>query len=223
MAYSAFAEVYDRLTTEISYPKRAEYFCELMKKYNGRSGILLDLACGTGSLSVEFAKRGFDVIGVDGSCEMLSLAMQKNEFLKNSVLYLNQQMDELDLYGTVDVTVCALDSLSHVTDLDELDRIFAKVSLFSNPEALFIFDVNSVYKHKEVLGNNTFVYDMDDVYCVWQNTYNDEDCVVTISLDIFKQDGEAYYRESETFDERAYTNIQMDKLIEKNGLQKLAV
>lgn len=223
MAYSAFAEFYDLLTGEISYPKRAEYFHQVLTKFGGGSGILLDLACGTGSLSVEMACLGYDVIGVDGSCEMLSAAMAKDNDAQGKVLYLCQQMEELDLYGTIQATVCALDSLNHVTDLDTLEKIFEKVSLFSESGSLFVFDVNSVYKHREVLGNNTFVYDMEEVYCVWQNTYHPENHLVDISLDFFVEEEGVYYRESEAFSERAYTPEQLDKLLEKTGFEKLAV
>lgn len=223
MAYSAFAEFYDVLTEEISYAKRAEYFHTLLKKFGGGSGILLDLACGTGSLSVEMARLGYDVIGVDGSCDMLAVAMQKNSEAPKDILYLCQQMEELDLYGTIQATVCALDSLNHVTDLDTLEKIFEKVSLFSESGSLFIFDVNSVYKHREVLGNNTFVYDLEEVYCVWQNTYHPKNHLVDISLDFFIEENGAYYRESEAFSERAYTPAELDHLLDKTGFEKLAV
>ncbi|MBR5486112.1 MAG: class I SAM-dependent methyltransferase [Oscillospiraceae bacterium] len=223
MAYSAFAEFYDGLTQNVSYPKRAAYFHELLKKFGCESGILLDLACGTGSLSVEMAKLGYDVIGVDGSCEMLSEAMSKKAESGQDVLYLCQQMEELDLYGTINATVCALDSLNHVTDIKTLEKIFERVSLFSEPGAVFVFDVNTVYKHREVLGNNVFVYDTDSVYCVWQNSYSEENHIVEITLDFFVEEDGAYYRESEFFCERAYTCEEIDELLEKTGFEKLAV
>ena len=225
MAYSAFAQVYDRLTSEISYRQRAEYFRQLMKLHGGREdGILLDLACGTGSLSVEFARMGYDVIGVDSSCDMLSVALGKNAGLAKEVLYLCQDMAELDLYGTVGTAVSALDSLNHVTDPAKLQQALDRVSLFLEPGGLFLFDANSVYKQRSVLGNNTFVYDMADVYCVWQNSFRPQTNTVDISLDIFEEQSPGVYiRREEAFSERAYTEEEWADMLRRAGLELLAV
>ena len=203
-AYRAFAAYYDRLTREIDYPGRAAYFDRLIRQHLpvDSGTILLDLACGTGSLSVEFSKLGYDVIGVDASPDMLAEAQQKPA--TRPVLYLCQTFQQLDLYGTVDVAVCALDSLNHITRLGELEQAVGRVSLFTAPGGLLLFDVNTPYKHREVLGNNTFVYDLDDLYCVWQNT-TDRQLRTRISLDFFVRRQGAYYRESERFYERGYT------------------
>ena len=167
--YSYFAGVYDELTGNISYKERAAYFHAIIEKYRTKGPILLDLACGTGSLSVELSRLGYDVIGVDNSPEMLSVAQQKRCESGEDILFLCQDMTALDLYGTIDATVCALDSINHVTDPKAVRKIFQNVSLFTIPGGLFIFDVNTPYKHRSVLGNNTFVYDCSDVYCVWRS------------------------------------------------------
>lgn len=223
--YTAFASYYDKLTNNVSYSQRADYFDTVLKQFHTSGPILLDLACGTGSLSVELAKRGYDVIGVDSSPEMLSVAMQKKYETGLDLLFLCQDMTELDLYGTIDATVCALDSINHVTNPEDVQKIFNKVSLFTAPGGLFVFDVNTVYKHREVLGNNTFVYDCDDVYCVWQNTYQEADETVSINLDFFEYDDESggYFRSSECFQERAYTPQQLEQMLENSGLSLLAV
>lgn len=225
MMYSAFAGFYDELTGNISYHERAEYFHSILKKYTPPGKILLDLACGTGSLSVELSKLGYDVIGVDNSAEMLSVALEKRYESNQDILFLCQDMTELDLYGTVDCTVCALDSLNHVTDPEAVRKIFEKVSLFTAPNGLFLFDVNTPYKHRTVLCNNTFVYDCDDVYCVWQNEFEEETCSVTINLDFFAYNSEqdVYRRFSESFRERAYEDAWIRQLLSESGFELLTV
>lgn len=215
-----FAKHYDKLTSNIDYAKIADYVCDLVNlSYKGEGKILLDLACGTGSLSSQLALRGFDVIGVDASYDMLSEAMNKNYQNGQNVLYLCQTMQELDLYGTVDIAVCMLDSLNHIVDEKELLKAFEKVSLFLHPDGVFIFDINTEYKHRHILANNTFVYDMDEIYCVWQNNYNEKTHQTEISLDFFEQDGDVYYREEESFVERAYTLQQISNILDKSGFE----
>ena len=201
--YNAFAEVYDRLTGNIEYSKRAEFIRTLLNR-NGidEGAIVLDLACGTGSLTVELSKSGYDMIGVDSSPVMLSQAQEKMYDNELSMLFLCQDMTELDLFGTIDAAVCTLDSLNHLETPEDIKKAIAKVGLFMNHGGIFIFDVNTIYKHREILGNNTFVYDCDDVYCVWQNQLNEDDSV-EISLDIFEYDDGAYFRENESFKEIA--------------------
>lgn len=200
--YSDFAFVYDRLTENVNYSERADYIRTLFDRLGVKKGAdVLDLACGTGSLTTELAKS-YEMIGVDNSPEMLSQAQEKMYNDGQRILYLCQDMTELDLYGTVDATVCMLDSLNHLSSADEIKQVIDKVGLFMNHGGIFIFDVNTIYKHREILANNTFVYDCEDVYCVWQNQLNDDDSV-DITLDIFEQDGDAYFRSDESFTEIA--------------------
>jgi len=225
-SYNDFALVYDRLTTNVGYKERAALYDRLIREHGGKKGILLDLACGTGSMSFEFADMGYDVIGIDGSEEMLSVAMEKKFDRKNeSVILLCQQMQSLDLYGTIDVTVCALDSLNHLTDPQNLQETFRRVSLFTDPDGLFLFDVNTPYKHRNVLGNNTFFYDEPGVYCIWQNTFTEPD-LTEIDLDLFIEDEEEegiYQRAEEHFCERAYSDETIRTMLKKAGLTVLAV
>lgn len=194
--YHSFSFFYDKLTENISYKERAKYFDMLIKKHNGKKNLLLDLACGTGSLSEELSRMGYDVIGVDGSEEMLNEAFDKKIQSGLNIQYLCQDMTNLDMFGTIDVTICALDSLNHLSTLDDVRRTFERVSLFCEPGGLFIFDVNTPYKHRNILRNNTFIYDLEDVYCVWQNSFDEDaaDCRVDISLDIFEKDESGTYR-----------------------------
>jgi len=222
-SYNAFAQFYDLLTQDVDYANRAAYFHSLIDRYGNGGNLLLDLACGTGSLSLYLEKLGYNVIGVDGSPAMLGMAVSKKT-ADSEILYLCQEMDRLDLYGSIDVAVCALDSLNHVMDMSQLRDVFKRVSLFLNPGGVFIFDVNTEYKHKEILGNNTFIYDLDEVYCVWQNIYDAAEMTTTIELDFFQPDDEgAYWRSAESFQERVYTHEQLSALAQETDFEIAAV
>lgn len=218
--YGSFAYFYDILTGNISYKKRAEYFDALVKMHGGKKGILLDLACGTGSLSEEMSRMGYDVIGIDSSEEMLSAAMEKKLESGLDIQYLRQDMTRLDMFGTIDVTVCALDGLNHLPDLASVEKAVQRVSLFCEPEGLFIFDINTPYKHRNILGNNTFVYDMEEVYCVWQNSFSEEDCRVDMTLDLFgKREDGSYIRYEDGFSEIAFDENIIDSILKKCGFE----
>ncbi len=223
MSYDNFSRFYDLLTDNVEYEKRADYFCRLLSLCGIDGGILLDLACGTGSISVEMAKKGFDVIGVDSSIGMLNAARQKTYESGEQILLLNQSMDDIDLFGTVDCAVCVLDSINHLADENQVKRTFEKVSLFMNPGGAFAFDVNTLYKHKNVLADNTFVYDLDELYCVWQNNFNAADGSVDISLDFFEEDDGAYYRSYESFTEKAYDLADIEKWLEEAGFEVVGI
>ncbi len=216
--YNDFAYSYDALMQDVDYQKRTDYICSLFKAFDRMPTLMLDLACGTGEFSNHFAAKGVSVIGVDISYDMLAVAREKSAEAENDILYLCQDAAELDLYGTVDGAICCLDSLNHITDYDKFCKAIARVSLFLEKDRLFIFDLNTEYKHREVLGNNTFVIDTDDVYCVWQNEYGEKN-MVEINLDFFTSDGDAYYRTSENFCERAYTDGEIKNALQKAGLK----
>ncbi|MDR2654902.1 MAG: class I SAM-dependent methyltransferase [Oscillospiraceae bacterium] len=216
----AFARFYDRLTYNINYKKRAEYFKKLADIYGG-GGRLLDLACGTGSLSVEFAALGYDVTAVDASEDMLSVAVSKS---KGGIFFVRQRMERLSLIKSVDVAVCALDSLNHIIKAENARRVFERVSLFLNQGGVFIFDVNTLYKHTQILGNNIFLYDLPEVYCVWQNEYDAKNFTTTIDLDIFAPEKTGLYsRCSERFKERFYSGGEIKAFAEESGLDLVAV
>ena len=160
-AYGCFADVYDTLTSNIDYKELAGYYDRIITSHGGKRGILLDLACGTGSMSMQFSALGYDVIGVDLSTEMLSVAKEKPH---KNIEYLCQDMCELDMYGTIDVTVCVLDSINHLDSKEDILRCFKSVSLFCDPKGLFVFDINTVRKHRKVLADNTFVYNMISIF-----------------------------------------------------------
>lgn len=217
--YHSFAVYYDILTQNVPYGKRGEYFNALIKAHNPNGNILVDLGCGTGTLCEIMAGYGYDVIGIDNSCEMLNVAMDKRYDSGSDILYLCQEMDNMDLYGTMDICICALDSINHITDKQQLARVFEKVSLFLHPQGVFIFDANTIHKHTNILANNTYVYDYDNVYCVWQNTLQ-QDNIVEICLDLFckNDDDNSYSRQCECFLERAYSHDEIVQALANTNL-----
>ena len=225
MSYGVFSEFYDALTANVSYDTVSQVLSSLLTRYGKSRGLLLDLACGTGSVSVRLAQKGYEVIGVDLSPEMLSEAQNKAYSAGQNILFLCQDMTALDLYGTVDAAVCTLDGLCHLPNEESVFAALQKVSLFMNPGGVFLFDVNSVYKHRAVLGNNTFVYDTDDVYCVWQNTLLSDGVTVQMDLDFFEpvSDKGDYVRQSERFTERAYPKETLEAMLKKAGFTVLDV
>lgn len=215
MSYSDFASVYDSLMKNADYKTRADYICNILAGYGIKNGLLLDLACGTGELSLELSRRGFEVIGTDASYEMLSVAQMKAFEADESILYLCQKMQETDLYGTVRAIVCTLDSINHLSGVDELNTTFMRLKNFIDIGGIMIFDVNTVYKHREVLSNNTFVYDERDVFCVWQNTLMGDGRTVRIDLDFFVNNShDEYSRMSESFKEVAFTDEEIKAAFE---------
>lgn len=222
--YTSFAENYDLLMQDVDYTARTEYLLSVFEKYSKRPTLMLDLACGTGSFSNEFAKKGIQVIGVDISPEMLNIAKEKSEKENMDVLYLCQDASELDLYGTVDGAICCMDSINHITEREVLKEAFKKVSLFLEPECLFVFDVNTLYKHKEVLANNTFVLEEDNLYCVWQNEYFEDEALTEITLDFFKKEkGNIYNRCEQFIEERAYSEDELKALLANAGFSVEAI
>lgn len=222
-AYAFFARFYDSLTKNVAYTSRADYLCRVLEHWQHEPGLTLDLACGTGTLTIELAKRGLDIYGIDGSMDMLSEAQRKAADEGLSLLFLCQQMQRLDLYGTVDTVFCVLDSINHLITEKDVQKAFDRVSLFMNPGGLFVFDVNTPYKHREILGDHTFVYDTENVFCVWQNTLEPKTDRVRISLDFFEREGEVYHRSSEHFSERAYELTALQEMLQKADLEPLAV
>jgi len=225
MSYErGFADVYDKFTENTDLNGRADYICSLLSELGIKEGILLDLACGTGKLSAEFMERGFDVISVDFSYDMLIEARKNLAPYSERALILEQDMRELDLFGTINACVCSLDSINHLTEIEDVQRVFDRVSLFTEPGGAFIFDVNTVFKHREVLGDNTFVYEDESDFLVWQNSFDEADNSVFMTLDIFSaaSDG-TYKRFSDEITERAYELKDIEKMLKKSGFTDIRI
>lgn len=162
-SYTDFAYIYDKLIDQ-DYEKWADYIEEIFKKHGVKPNLVLDLGCGTGSITNILAKRGYDMIGVDLSPDMLNVARDKALEENLDVLYLCQDIREFELYGTVDAIICTLDVLNYITKPEDLRLVFSLVKNYLNPDGIFIFDINTEYKLKNVLGNNTFVYDENGIF-----------------------------------------------------------
>lgn len=219
--YGLFAQAYDRLTGNVPYDKIAEYYCSRIKKFNTGGNFLADIGCGTGNLTARLAAKGFDVIGADSSPDMLSQAMNKPH---DGVQYICQSMTELELYGEADIIVSTLDSINHLENIGEIEKCFGAVSVNLRQGGLFLFDVNTIYKHEKILADNVFVYDLDDVYCVWQNKFCPKDNGVDISLSIFAEAEEGLYeRMEESFREIALPQAEIERLLAVAGFELLEV
>lgn len=224
MTYCDFAEFYDILTEDVDYNLQAKYLTTLLAENGVDLGILLDLACGTARLSIPLSNAGFDVIAVDESQEMLSRARDNIEQSgAKNIMLLNQSMQELDLYGTIDAAVCMLDSLNHLESIEQVKQAIARVSLFMNLNGIFIFDVNTKYKHREILGDNTFVIEDENLYCVWQNDFYEEDYSVDISLDFFYETDGKYIRTNQQISERAYDIDEISSVLLQTGFEVLKI
>ena len=221
MSYEILASFYDSLTDNVDYDLYVQFIKTVFDKYSSDIKVVLDVACGTGTLTQKLSEMGYEMIGVDASESMLSVAQSKNVKSENQILYLCQDMEDIDLYGTVDAAVCTLDSINHIEDKSSVNEMFKKVSLFMNRGGVFMFDVNSLYKHRDVLGNNTFIYETDNVYCVWQNFYEESDSSVDFELDFFERDEDVYIRNFESFTEFYYSDEELTEMLEDSGFEIL--
>lgn len=216
--YNSFSEYYDELMEDARYPERCRYILALAERFHHSMGKTLDLACGTGSLTLELKKSGVDVFGLDASIEMLSAAMQKSLADGEHILFVNQDMRALELGEKIDTCVCTLDSLNHLIDAEDVQKTFDGVARNMNTDGLFMFDVNTVYKHTRVLADNAFVIESDRVFCAWQNFLR-ENFIVDISLDFFEARNDVYIRSSEDFSERAYTDDELRSMLSNAGFE----
>ena len=221
--YGDFAAFYDALTEDVDYAAWADYLLAVIARHGGKAEQVLDLACGSGSLSLELTARGTEVIGVDGSADMLAVAREKAAEAGEDVLFLCQDMRALDLYGTVDSAVCLLDSLSHILDTADLREIFRRLGLFIAPDGLLVFDVNTPHKHAVTLGDNAFVYELPEFLCVWRNRYYPATGEVAMQLDFFLEEDGAYQRYTDEVRERAYSMTTWKRLLAEAGFDLLAV
>lgn len=220
-SYRKFAEYYDILTENVDYKSRMDEINSLFQKYSDNTDekILLDLACGTGSMSEEAEKLGYDVIGVDCSEEMLFEAVNKKYEKALDIQYVKQDMRKLDLYGGVDITICILDSLNHLSGFEDVKKVFKRVFMFTNEGGLFIFDMNTPYKHRNVLADNAFIFETEDVFVAWENEFSEKDCKVDITLNFFEKTHNNYKRYTENFSELAYEKEDIIKACEEVGFK----
>ncbi len=208
-SYQTFAQFYDRLTDNVDYKVRSDYISNFFSQYGKNAKSILDLACGTGSLSKLLSEKGYNVTGVDLSEEMLTVASDK---CGPSVRFIKADMTDFSFSEQFDCCVCTLDSINHLDTIEKVGKCFDCVAQCIKIDGVFVFDVNTIYKHKYVLADNTFVFDEEDFFLSWDNE-SEEDNNVRILLDFFVYNGINYDRFSEEFTERAYTADELKGLL----------
>ena len=221
MSYEALAARYDALTADVPYEAWADYIERHFSRCKRPVRTVLDLACGTGELTCLLTERGYELIGVDRSPEMLSEAAEKARALTGEPpIFLCQSMQALDLYGTVDACVCCLDSVNYVTRPKDLQKAFARVRLFLEPGGLFLFDVNTPEKLRGLDGG-TFLDETEDTYCVWRADYAPKRRVCTYGMDLFLREGDLWRREEEVHEEYAYELDELEEYLHGAGFLQI--
>lgn len=220
--YSDFAYVYDKLMYDVDYKKWADFIESIFKRYKQNPSLILDLACGTGSFTIEMAKRGYDMIGIDISIDMLNCAKEKSAGLEN-ILYLNQDMINFELYGTVDAIVLLMDSLNYILYKKDIKKLLKNVHNYLNPGGLFIFDINTPFKFKNILKNNVFYDVSDEIAYIWQNFFDSKTNICEFDLTIFTKENGMYKRVDEVHLERCYEINDLKNMVNERGLKLLNI
>ena len=222
MMYDLLAPVYDEINKEVDYSRWADFIEKTIEQNKGfeEENLILDLGCGTGKMTLELARRGYDMTGVDNSSEMLDRASSEaaNEGL--NILWLLQDMREFELYGTVGVTVSCLDCMNHLTSAKDFKKCLSLVHNYLVPNGLFIFDVNGRGKFREVYADNSYVFETDSSMCIWQNSYNDKSGICGFYITLFSEleDG-SYEREDEVQKEKMYTVRSVKNMLSETGFE----
>lgn len=221
-SYKDFAQIYDLFMNDVPYKKWVLYLKRIWNKYNFNPKLIAELGCGTGNITIQLANKNYDMIGIDISEDMLAIAKQKSEGL--NILYLSQDITQFELYGTVDCIISLCDSLNYILKTNDLFKVFKLVNNYLNPKGLFIFDINTEYKFKNILGTNTFAETKSNAAYIWENFYNKNKKINEYYLNFFiKQTQTNYKRFKEIHYERAYSINTIKKLLKKSNLRLLAV
>ena len=221
-AYHALAVSYDRLTNDVDYAATVDFYFEILKREDLRPRTAVDLACGTGSVTAILAEKGLEVIGVDLSEEMLTVAQQKAMELENMPRFVCQPLQELWLPKGVDLAVCALDSLDYITNPADCAQAIRRVYKALNPGGIFIFDVNTPEKLRAMDGQ-VFLDEDDDVYCVWRGEFDGKTNICSYGMDLFQREGEVWYRSFEEHREYAYSQEQLTGYLKAAGFTSIEV
>lgn len=220
--YTAFASVYDEFMDNIPYDDWSVYIESLLKEYGVNDGLVLDLGCGTGVITEILASHGYDMIGVDASSEMLMEAQEKKASSGLDILYLNQDMREFELYGTVAGAVSICDCMNYITEYEDLVTVFKLVNNYLDPKGVFIFDMNTEYKYQQI-GDLTIAEDREDKSFIWENYYDDENRINVYELSIFiKGDDDRYDKYKEQHFQKAYTLDEVKRAIDEAGMEFVA-
>lgn len=220
-AYTGFAEVYDLFMDDIPYGEWCEYLAGLLSEYGIQDGLLLDLGCGTGKLTRLLADRGYDMIGIDLSGEMLEIAREKGN--TEEILYLQQDMREFELYGTVRAIVSICDSVNYLMGYEELVQLLRLANNYLDPGGIFIFDLNTPYKYEKVLGEQTIAENREEGSFIWENYYDQEERINQYDLTLFIRREDGLYRKyEETHYQYAFDLEEVKKAIGEAGMEFVA-
>lgn len=224
-AYTSFAEVYDLFMDNVPYEEWGAYLKGLLKEYGIEDGLVLDLGCGTGTMTEILAEAGYDMIGIDYSEEMLETAMEKKRASGHDILYLCQDMREFELYGTVRAIVSICDSMNYILEEEELLGILESAAQnYLDYGGLFIFDLNTEYKYREMLGEQTIAETREEGSFIWENYYDQEEQINEYHLTLFIREKEDYYRKyEEEHYQRAYSLETIKELVNRSGLELLHI
>lgn len=223
-AYTDFARVYDTFMDETPYQEWSAFLINILKDFGIERELVLELGCGTGSLTELLADAGFDMIGVDNSAEMLNIAMEKREGSnrEKDILYLCQDMREFELYGTVKAVVSVCDSLNYLLSEKDLLQTFQLVNNYLDPGGIFIFDFNTDYKYREIIGDTVIAENRDDCSFIWENYYDEEENINEYDVTVFvKEEGELFRKFTETHLQKGYTLSVIEKLLKEAGLEMI--
>ena len=219
-AYTGFAEVYDKFMDNVPYEEWCTYLTGILKKYGCKDCLLAELGCGTGSLTELLDSAGYDMIGIDNSEEMLEIAMEKRVESGKNILYLLQDMRDFELYGTVGGIVSICDSMNYITEYEDLVQVFRLVNNYLDPGGVFIFDLNTEYKYRELLGDRTIAENRENESFIWDNYYDEEEKLNEYGLTIFvKETAELYRKFEEVHYQRAYSLEEIKAALSEAGLR----
>lgn len=228
-AYTSFAAVYDTFMDNVPYKEWGTLIYCMLCKYGVKEGLVLDLGCGTGTMTEILAGYGYDMIGVDNSGDMLELAMEKRIRSGHDILYLLQDMREFELYGTVRAVVSVCDSVNYITEPGELEDVFRLVNNYLDPGGIFLFDFNTDYKYREIMGDCTIAEDRGECSFIWDNYYYEKERINEYDLTLFIQEKNSdemqsdhmpqmYRKYKETHYQRGYTLEEICVLLKNAGL-----
>ena len=221
-AYHELAKSYDRLTNDVDYEATVEFYMQILEREGLHPRTCVDLACGTGSVTEILARKGYEVIGVDMSEEMLMQAYEKSLGLENAPMFICQPLQQLRLAKGVDLAVCALDSLDYITDPDDCQEAIRRVYRALNPGGCFIFDVNTPDKLR-AMDDQIFLDEDDDVYCVWRGEFDDATNICTYAMDLFQRQGSSWIRSYEEHQEYAYSAQQLTGYLRQAGFTNIEI
>ena len=222
-SYSELANCYDIFMDDTPYDRWLDYVTGVFERYGVPKELVLDLGCGTGTFTQMLSLKGYDMIGVDMSSDMLDIAMAKRDQLGLDILYLLQDMREFELYGTVRAVVSVCDCINYLLSDEDVIKTFRLVENYLDKDGIFVFDFNTVYKYREVIGDSTIAENRENYSFIWENYYSDDDGINEYDLTIFSKEGELYRKSTETHLQKGYTVSRMKEFIKVAGLELLEI